>query len=32
MSITGVNTTGNKLFTGIIYTADKFVVGVNDSK
>jgi hypothetical protein len=29
MSITGVNATGDKLFTGVIYTANKFIVGVN---
>ncbi len=31
MFITSVNATGDKLFTGVVYTADKFIVGVNDT-
>ncbi len=31
MFIIGVNATGDKLFTGVVYTADKFIVGVNNT-
>jgi hypothetical protein len=31
MFITGVNATGDKLFTSVVDTADKFIVGVNET-